>query len=255
MSSVIRVSRIQHPDSNEPSIVLNSNGTIDLTKANLSSMPFNNQGSDLEADNVQQAIVELSARGSGLPAGAVQAFAMNTPPSGWLKCNGEAVSRTTYSDLFTAIGVAYGEGDGSTTFNVPDLRAEFIRGWDDGRGIDTNRSIGSTQENLNKEHSHGGSTQSSGEHTHSASTNTTGSHSHSNRLGTGTYSGNTPTWARQLDHFGLVWMSGQISSSGDHNHTVSVDSTANHSHDITTNPDGGSEARPRNVALLYCIKY
>jgi phage-related tail fiber protein len=78
-------------------------------------------------------------------AGMVATFAMNTPPAGWLKADGAAVSRTTYAALFTAIGTTFGVGDGSTTFNLPDLRGEFIRGWDDGRGVDSGRAFGSAQ--------------------------------------------------------------------------------------------------------------
>ena len=77
--------------------------------------------------------------------GSVAFFAFSTAPTGWLKCNGQAVSRTTYSALFAAMGTLYGVGDGSTTFNVPDLRGEFVRGFDDGRGVDSGRSIGSAQ--------------------------------------------------------------------------------------------------------------
>jgi microcystin-dependent protein len=78
-------------------------------------------------------------------AGMVATFAMNTPPAGWLKANGAAVSRTTYASLFSAIGTTFGVGDGSTTFNLPDLRGYFSRNWDDGRGIDSGRSFGSLQ--------------------------------------------------------------------------------------------------------------
>jgi phage-related tail fiber protein len=70
---------------------------------------------------------------------------MNTAPTGWLKANGAAVSRTTYAALFSAIGTTFGVGDGSTTFNLPDLRGEFMRGWDDGRGVDSGRAFGSAQ--------------------------------------------------------------------------------------------------------------
>ena len=80
------------------------------------------------------------------PAGAVLAFAMATAPSGWLQCDGSAVSRTTYAVLFAAIGTTYGTGDGSTTFNLPDLRGEFVRGWDDARGVDSGRTLGSAQD-------------------------------------------------------------------------------------------------------------
>ncbi len=78
-------------------------------------------------------------------SGMIAYFARNAAPEGWLKCNGAAVSRTTYAALFAAIGTTFGTGDGSTTFNLPDLRGEFLRGWDDGRGIDTGRAFGSAQ--------------------------------------------------------------------------------------------------------------
>lgn len=81
-----------------------------------------------------------------MPAGAVSYFAMNTPPSGWLKANGAQISRTTYSALFANIGTTYGAGNGSTTFTLPDLRGEFLRSWDDGRGVDGGRGIGSFQD-------------------------------------------------------------------------------------------------------------
>lgn len=77
--------------------------------------------------------------------GQVGFFAGNATPRGWLRANGAAVSRTTYSALFTALGTLYGEGDGSTTFNLPDMRGEFARGWDNGRGVDSNRVLGSAQ--------------------------------------------------------------------------------------------------------------
>ena len=79
------------------------------------------------------------------PPGMVSAFAMSSVPSGWMKANGAAVSRTAYANLFAAIGTTFGAGDGFNTFNLPDLRGEFIRGWDDARGIDGGRAFGSWQ--------------------------------------------------------------------------------------------------------------
>jgi len=79
------------------------------------------------------------------PAGTVQYFANTTTPNGYLECNGQAVSRTMYAELFNAIGTTYGPGNGSTTFNVPDLRGEFIRGADNGRGADPGRTLGTAQ--------------------------------------------------------------------------------------------------------------
>jgi len=65
---------------------------------------------------------------AGVPTGAVQAFAMTTVPSGWLACDGSTVSRTDYADLFALIGTAFGEGDGSTTFALPNLQDQFVLG-------------------------------------------------------------------------------------------------------------------------------
>lgn len=146
--------------------------------------------------------INASASGtSGMPSGAVAHFAMNTAPTGWLKANGGAVSRTTYADLFAAIGTTFGVGNGTTTFNVPDLRGEFLRGWDDGRGLDSGRSFSSVQ---------GQAIQS---HTHSTDLTLSGPAG-------GAY----------------AWPGGtQAATSG-------------------TGATGGAETRPRNVALLVCIK-
>ena len=76
---------------------------------------------------------------SGLPTGAVVPFAGASAPSGHLLCYGQAISRSTYSDLFTAIGTTYGVGDGSSTFNIPDLRGRAVAGQDDMGGSSANR--------------------------------------------------------------------------------------------------------------------
>jgi len=70
----------------------------------------------------------------GIPTATIQLFAGNTIPAGWLACDGSAVSRTTYASLFTAIGSAYGAGNGSSTFNVPDLRGRVPMGAGTGTG-------------------------------------------------------------------------------------------------------------------------
>ena len=70
---------------------------------------------------------------SYVPAGTVLPFAGDTAPEGWAICNGDPVSRTEYVELFTAIGELWGVGDGSTTFNLPDMRGQFLRGKNNGR--------------------------------------------------------------------------------------------------------------------------
>lgn len=88
----------------------------------------------------------LSITTNSAEVGKIEWFARNTAPTGYLKANGAAVSRTTYANLFGVIGTTFGAGNGSTTFNLPDLRGEFPRGWDDGRGVDAGRVFGSAQQ-------------------------------------------------------------------------------------------------------------
>lgn len=80
-----------------------------------------------------------------IPTGmAIQSFGVLNNPL-FLLCDGSAKSRTTYANLFSVIGTTYGAGDGSTTFNLPEARGEFLRSADMGRGVDINRTVGSKQ--------------------------------------------------------------------------------------------------------------
>lgn len=102
------------------------------------------------------------------PPGIIQAFGGASAPVGYLICDGTAISRTVYSKLFSAIGTAYGAGDGSTTFNLPDLRGQFLRGVDgtagndpdkltrtaSGSGGNTGNNVGSKQSDSFKNHNH-----------------------------------------------------------------------------------------------------
>ena len=171
--------------------------------------------------------------------GVVQLFAGSSAPSGWLICNGQAVSRTTYAALFAVIGTTYGAGDGSTTFNVPNLVNKTVRGSNSlGKtgGADT---VTLTTANM-PAHSHDGgslSVESTGEHTHTVyiySTGTGGSSVHLSVDKVGnwvSYSGGTFT----------------SSSSGEHTHTISgsTGSTGSGSAVTITNP---------YVMLHYIIK-
>ena len=90
----------------------------------------------------------LSFASQSLPnvfsSGMIMPFAGSVAPADWLPCFGQAVSRTTYADLFTALGVVYGAGDGSTTFNLPDLRGRVIAGQDDMGGTSADRLTAQT---------------------------------------------------------------------------------------------------------------
>lgn len=143
-------------------------------------------------------------QGSGVSIGSIVYHAADAEPDNFLECDGSAISRTTYADLFAEIGVVFGVGDGSSTFNLPDLRGEFIRGWDNGRGIDSGRLFGSAQADELKAHTH--------------------TEDHTVRNGAGSL-GNLSTGSDLAD---VSQASGST---------------------------GGTETRPRNIALLPCIKY
>lgn len=82
---------------------------------------------------------------TGNPIGTIIAYPSATIPADYLECDGAAIEREKYQELFDILGEIYGAGDGNTTFNLPDLRGEFIRGLDNGRGIDSGRVLGSKQ--------------------------------------------------------------------------------------------------------------
>ena len=93
--------------------------------------------------------VTAAVAAASAPPGVLQAYAGSTPPTGWLLCDGSAVSRTTYSALFSAIGTTWGIGDNSTTFNLPDGRGAVLRGTGTGsvNGRDkVGPAVGSKQE-------------------------------------------------------------------------------------------------------------
>ena len=109
---------------------------------------------DSDPTSALHAATKQYADAGGMPPGSVTAFAGNSPPIGYLKCNGDLVSGSTFPDLFSAIGTTYGSGYYSTNFRVPDLRGEFVRGWDDSRGVDSGRAFGSFQTGEFAEHVH-----------------------------------------------------------------------------------------------------
>ncbi len=146
-------------------------------------------GSGLDADTLRGELPSAFAPTlAGLPAGAVLWFLADEPPAGWLECDGAAVSRSTYTALFTVLGTVFGAGDGETTYALPDLRGEFVRGWDHGRGIDLDRSFGSHQNDLLGNHNHTSFFVSSSA---ASKTIATGTDRGNHMLTDGNYTGNT----------------------------------------------------------------
>jgi microcystin-dependent protein len=99
----------------------------------------NSSGASVMAIDSSGATTATFAAGVGLPVGMITPFAGSTAPTGWFLCGGQAVSRTTYASLFAVVGTTYGAGDGSTTFNLPDLRGRAVAGVDNMGGTDAGR--------------------------------------------------------------------------------------------------------------------
>lgn len=174
------------------------------------------------------------------------------PTQRYLRANGAAVSRTTYADLFALLGGTYGAGNGSTTFNLPDARDMFLRGLDDGRGLDPGRVLGSMQLSQNMAHQHSGSTYGAGDHMHSGSTNVDGGHSHQMRRDV-SGSGSAGRGIVDADQW-----SGYLPTAegdGQHQHAFTTNTTGWHSHTFDTAWSGGDEARPINLACNIFIKF
>lgn len=181
-----------------------------------------------------------------LPSGLIGFFLRNTAPLGWLKANGAVVDRTAYAELDAAIycgdannaTASWGYRTNSTDtarstsgthIKLPDGRGEFLRGWDDSRGIDTGRSLWSSQ------------AQDYQSHNHTASTNTVGDHTHGNGVG---------------NIFGYITSGTAVGGFGvDSQATHQTQPAGSHAHTVTVNNSGGTETRPRNITALMCIKY
>lgn len=176
-----------------------------------------------------------SLRAENVPVGAIAVFATEIAPQDWLPCDGRAVSRTTYANLFNAIGVRYGSGDGTTTFNIPDLRGQFLRGWDNGAGNDpdaanrgdrgdgtTGDAVGTTQDDAISQHTH---------LMFSGTANNNIGISSVTKIGGGSATGSNNDYSmRRADNQTPEPSNGPTSASG------------------------GNESRPKNVNVLYCIR-
>lgn len=201
----------------------------------------------------------VQANASAMPTGAMLHYAgpIATAPAGFLFCNGAAVSRTTYNLLFTAIGTTYGAGDGSTTFNIPDARGVFLRGLDNGRGLDPSRALGTFQSSANLSHTHTGSTSSdSHNHTVTGTATAVADHVHTD---TGYNSGGVVGAAITPATGPANGASPRVITSdpaGAHSHTVTGStSTDAHTHTFTTGASGADESRPDNIAVNMYIKF
>lgn len=193
----------------------------------------------------------VQANATAVPAGAYLQSASPNTPTGYLACNGAAVSRTTFAALFAAIGGLYGAGDGSTTFNLPDARGLFMRGLDNGRGVDASRTLGSYQASQNISHNHTGSADAAGTHAHTASSSYVGDHTHTTPAAGFNTGGSAANQIAAIPGSPLM----NTGAAGGHAHAIYVDAVGNHTHTLTIAAQGGNESRPQNIAVNVFIKY
>jgi microcystin-dependent protein len=179
------------------------------------------------------------------PLGIVVPFAGSSAPTYWLLCYGQAVSRTTYADLFAVIGTTYGSGDGSTTFNLPDLRGRVAAGKDDMGGSSANRLTdqsgglnGDTLGDTGGAETHTLTEAELAAHDHTAATTSDGSHTH--------------TYTKAS-----IFQQTSAPGSGAYTCTTATDNTGSdgaHDHDVTVDNAGGGGAH-NNVQPTIILNY
>ncbi|WP_019219714.1 phage tail protein [Bartonella florencae] len=161
------------------------------------------------------------------PCGFIATFAMQEVPNGWLLCDGTTYKRKDYPRLFRAIGDKWGK-DSDTTFKVPDFRGMFLRGFDNGRGLDADRQFADEQQDSMKSHKHICTMEEAGEHTH------------------------------RFQYSGIGWGANDIGRRNPFYHyeiiTGNTQSAGAHTHKVTISATGETETRPVNATVVYAIK-
>ena len=197
---------------------------------------------------LQGEIAAIQQQSANVPSGTIQAYggtvdgnpgdqlsdggaAVNLPPTGWLLCNGDQFNgfSSTYAALYAAIGTNFGGNSGSQAFNLPDLRGRFVRGLDNGAGVDpqgSSRLVGSVQVGATALPSAGFTTNTAGGHTHGLRSFSGGALDEGNQY--------AASWLNYNDTSTF-----QTQEAGDHFHTVL---------------GGDAETRPVNLALNFIIK-
>lgn len=198
---------------------------------------------------------------TSVPIGAMMPYAANTPPAGWLNCDGTEIARGTYPDLYDAIGTTWGAGNGTTTFNLPDLRGRFPLGVDGGANRISaspdliGQSGGSDVITLTSSQMPSHTHSFSGSGTDSGTTGNVGNHSHGINYTTGF---NTATTSvnpvTRVIGIGLGDTTGLATASGAHSHSFDVSVSVSG----TTGSAGSSASHdnlPPYAVVRWIIKY
>ncbi len=197
--------------------------------------------------SLKKELEQLKAQ--AVPIGAVEAFAMKDAPSGWLVCDGGMYSSELYPLLSKALGATYNQPDTPEGFFcVPDLQGQFIRGWDKDGNVDPEREFGSIQKDAIQGHKHKSyqsETDFAGDHWHTFKY-------HPEEMKSGTFGNSFRVVCHEPGD--ESWMA--VNTIGNHKHKVTdvnigeVESSAYGSIEDRVS----TESRPKNMALLYCIK-
>ncbi len=202
-----------------------------------SNQPISAASLKADLDEIQARLAAVAPAGTIVAYGGPQAQSDGgTIPGGWLLCDGSAVSRTDYAALFAAIGVNFGEGDKTSTFNLPDFRGYFLRGLDPKAAHDPDgakRAIGSIQPSATKLPNAAFTVSSVSNHNHGGST--------------GGSNVSVTMWGGGDRTFGF---GSDARSDTSHQHSIAPDGA--HTHTIG---GGDPETRPANIAVNYLIKY
>lgn len=239
-------------DNGSSALIVKDGGTVGInTPTPSNSYKLDVNGNSNTSNRVYQGGFIL------VPPGSITAYASGSAPDGWLICDGSAVSRTTYSTLFTLIDINYGSGDGINTFNLPNMKGRMLVGFN---GADTSfNSIGQTggsktatlTTNELPAHTHTGTTDSAGQHTHTHNCNGGESTGPSDpKFSLSTY--NTRNTAFEIDnsnnepnlYAGPVALT--IADAGAHTHTITTNSTGSGNSFAIMNP---------YFVINYIIKY
>ena len=246
-------------------VVLSNTGAVTAAVDGLAATAVKVAGSDLQSGQFAVGqYMEIAYDGTDFEAivgsvpatvsvGTVMAWPMTTVPAGWLEADGSAVSRTTYSALFAVYSTSYGVGDGSTTFNLPNYKDYFLRGFDasgTNASTRTDRGDGTTGAAVG--------TKQAGDylaHTHTGSTSTTGDHKHFIANGSGTTSLSATHSVNDEIEFGTN-KSYKLAGSNTEPSLGPTSTTGDHAHTFTTAASptsGGTETRPKNITVKWII--